>query len=294
MHFIVLLWGFTSILGKLISLSSVEVVVWRTGLAVAAMWLLFGSRVRKATLPPGLAGKCILMGSLITMHWFTFFLAARVGNVSSCLAGIATGSVWTALLEPAFERRRVNRADLLTAVVVLLGLLVIFYEQADAAVGVGIGIFSASFASVFSILNRHFVRQSDTYSVSVFGLTGAFLFSLLLLPAGLLLGITPTLLPALPVGYDWLWLFLLSGVCTVFAYTVSIELLKRFSAFAATLAVNMEPVYGIILAWLIFKQAEAMSTGFYVGTALILLAVVGHSILSGRIAPGKQLAESSS
>ena len=280
LHFIVLLWGFTSLLGALMSgLTATEVVFWRTLLAAVLMWLLFGKRYAATVLRGPRFWQVLGAGAIIVVHWFLFFLAARVGNVSSCLAGIATGSVWTALLEPLVERRRIRWIDLASAMLVLAGLLIIFAGQADMVWGVVIGIVSALFSSLFGLANRHFVQTgSDVFAVSTVGLTGAFLATVLLLPLSVLADIQPTLLPKVPAGYDWMWLFLLSGVCTVFALTASVSLLRRFSAFTTSLAINMEPVYGIILARIILGRAEAMTEAFYLGTVLILLAVLGHPL----------------
>jgi drug/metabolite transporter (DMT)-like permease len=284
LHFIVLLWGFTSLLGFMLKpLTPMEVVFWRTLLAAACMWGLFYKRYQASPLIGRRLQAVAFNGFLIGIHWFLFFLAARVGNVSSCLAGIATGSVWSALLEPYFEKRKVQWEDLVSAVVVLIGLLIIFAGQADKAMGVIVGIASALFSSLFGIFNRRFVQTgSDVFAVSTVALTGAFGSTILLLPFAVWFGFQPTWVPQIPVGIDWLWLGLLAGVCTVFALTVSVSLGKRFTAFASSLAINMEPVYGIILARIILGQAEFMTHAFYLGTALILLAVLGHPVLSRR------------
>jgi drug/metabolite transporter (DMT)-like permease len=284
LHFIVLLWGFTSLLGTMLEpLTAMEVVFWRTLFAAAAMWLLFGKRYKATPLVGQRFWMVMLGGAVIGIHWFLFFLAARVGNVSSCLAGIATGSVWTALLEPVFERRRVRKEDLASALLVMIGLLIIFAGQADKTLGVVVGIASALFSALFGIFNRHFVQTgSDFMAVSTVGLTGAFATIALLMPVAVWAGFQPTYLPQLPEGIDWLWLAILVGACTVFALTVSVGLGRRFSAFSSSLAINMEPVYGIILARILIGQAEFMTTAFYIGTALILLAVLGHPLLMRR------------
>ncbi len=284
LHFIVLLWGFTALLGMALApLTPNEVVFWRTLAAALAMWALFGRRISRQPMGTPRLWAILGTGTLIAIHWWLFFLAARVGNVSSCLAGIATGSVWTALLEPVVDRRRIRWADLATAVVVCLGLLVIFAGQADKAWGVAIGIASALFSSLFGLCNRYFVRSgSDVFAISTVGLSGAFVTTAFMLPLSAWAGFQPTVWPALPQGSAWLWLFLLSGVCTVFALTASVALLRRFSAFSTSLAINMEPVYGILAARLLLGQTEAMTPAFYLGTAVILLAVLGHPLLLAR------------
>ena len=278
MHGIVVLWGFTAILGALCSIAPLDIVWWRTGMAVVAMWALFWRRLDWANATRSLKMGLLYNGVFIATHWYLFFLAARVGNVSSCLAGLATGSLWTALLEPLVEKRRMAMPELVSGMVVLLGLGIIFYEQADAAAGVLLGILSAAFAALFSVFNKGFVRKSNAYIVSTIGLTGAFLASGLCMLGSYAFGLRPHLLPSMPMGNDWLWIAILALLCTVFAFTATVNLLKRFSAFTANLAVNMEPIYGILLAYAFFGQAEAMTTGFYIGTGIIILAVLGHPL----------------
>jgi len=278
MHFIVVLWGFTAILGALCNIGPLDLVWWRTGMAVLAMWLLFWRRLDWARASRKLKLSLLCNGALIATHWYLFFLAARVGNVSSCLAGLATGSLWTALLEPMVDKRRIAMPELLSGAVVLVGLGIIFYEQADAAVGVLLGVASALFAALFSVFNKGFVRVSNPFLVSAMGLSGAFLSSTVLMIGSFAFGLRANSLPSLPVGYDWLWIAILALVCTVFAFTATVNLLKRFSAFTANLAVNMEPIYGILLAYAFFGKAEAMTPGFYIGTSIIILAVLGHPL----------------
>ncbi len=279
LHFIVFLWGFTAILGKLISIGPLEIVFWRTLIAAGILWVLFGMKTVRE-LRRGLNIWPVLgTGAFIAVHWYLFFLAARVGNVSSCLAGLATGSVWTALLEPMLARRRVPMIDLISALIVMGGLLIIFLGQADAIQGVLIGIASALFSSLFSIMNRRFmVAKHNPYAISVLGLSGAFLTSAIFFVINNLTLSEFSIHTSVPHRRDWIWLGMLAGACTVFAFTTSVKLLKRFTAFASTLAINMEPVYGILLAVLFFGQRETMQPEFYMGTFLILIAVLGHPI----------------
>ena len=279
MHFLVLIWGFTAIVGKLIDLPSVEVVLFRTLIAalVLVIWLKLSKRdftsISRESLLPQLG-----TGVLIAAHWVLFFLSARISNVSVCLAGLATCSLWTAFLEPLFYQKKINKFDVLLGLVALAGMLIIFNVEYHYWQGLLLGIISALLSSVFTILNARFVRRGqDPFVVTFYEMIGAIAIIVLFLPfyhniqGGLEL--TPSL-------SDWIWLLILSVVCTVYAYSISVKLMTDISPFVMNLTVNLEPVYGIVLAILIFGDREEMSPGFYLGGLLILLAVLIYPVLN--------------
>ena len=281
LHLLVFFFGFTAILGRLVSISAPALVVWRTGLAAAGMGLIlfFG---KKSTLRPVV--PLVLTGVLVAAHWLLFFGSARVSNVSVCLAGLSTGTLWTALLEPLLHRRRFSGLEVLLGLWVMAGLYLIFLFEFDHAFGLLLSVISAGLSALFSILNVGFTRRFEPEQVTYNEMLGAVGFSVAVL--GPLHG---WLSPGEPLRFwpsaaDWLWVLLLAGVCTVYAYQASVRLLRKFSAFTLNLTINLEPVYGIVLAWLIFGQAEHMQPGFYAGALLILSAVVAYPLLKGRAA----------
>jgi drug/metabolite transporter (DMT)-like permease len=296
LHFIVLIWGFTAILGLLLEpLSASALVLWRTGLAAAGLGLVLQWRGQR--LGPGVAGQptgrtrwqFLATGGLIALHWITFFLAARLANASVCLAGLATTALWTSLLDPLINRRRVKAVEVGLGLVVIAGLYVIFRFEFDKGAGLLMAVFSAALSALFTIINSRWAHRYEALTISFYELSGAFLFSALLLP--FFMGMIPVGGTAQPMpitaaelipqtGWQWLWLALLAGVCTVYAYTAGVQLLRKFTAFAAVLTVNLEPVYGILLAVLIFGDRERMTPGFYVGTLVILGAVLAYPLLN--------------
>lgn len=279
MHFLVLIWGSTAVIGKLIDLPSVEVVLFRTLIAamVLFVWLKLSNRdfksiSRKSLLPQ------LGTGVLMAAHWILFFLSARISNVSVCLAGLATCSLWTAFLEPIFYRKRINKFDVLLGLIALTGMLIILNVEFHYWKGLLLGIISALLSSIFTILNAGFVRKGqDPFVVTFYEMVGAIAIIVLFMPFYYTIQGSVELTPSLS---DWAWLLFLSVVCTVYAYSIAVKLMKDISPFVMNLTVNLEPVYGIILAILIFGDREEMSSGFYLGGLLILLAVLIYPVLN--------------
>lgn len=292
LHFLVVIWGFTAILGLLLEpLASPALVMYRTLLASLGLAgvLLF----RQQGIGVNAADRWRLLGTgaLIAIHWLAFFGAARLANASVCLAGMATGSIWTSLLEPLLLRRRVRLIEVVLGVVVMVGLYLIFRFAFDKVIGLLVAIFSAMLAALFTIFNSRFAQRINALTMSFYEMSGAFLTAAIFLimyqlvlqvsdspEAGRAIDVRAALLPTQPI--QWLWLLILSLVCTVYAYTASMSLLRKFSAFAVNLTVNLEPVYGILLAVLIFKDKERMTPGFYMGTLIILAAVLAYPYLN--------------
>ncbi len=287
LHFIVVIWGFTAILGKLMEpLDSSAVVLFRTLLAVAGMGVVLLARQQSIDVLPRDRWRLLATGGLIALHWLTFFLAARIANVSVCLAGLATSSLWASVLEPLLLRRRVRPVEVVLGAVVLLGLYLIFRFEFDKGVGLAVAVFSALLSSLFTIINSRFAQRLDAYVISFYEMAGASAGALLMwlasqATAPLATGQAAQYVPE--TAGQWGWLLLLSLVCTVYAYTVGVRLLRKFSPYMAILTVNLEPVYGILLAVLIFGDAERMTPGFYVGTLVILVAVLAYPFLNRRL-----------
>jgi len=278
LHFLVVIWGFTAILGLFISVSAATLVVYRTLFAALGLGAILLARRSLRRLPAADTAKLLATGLIMALHWMLFFGAARVANASVCLAGMATGSLWTSLLEPLFFKRPVRVLEVVLGAVVIAGLYLIFRFEFDRAAGLLMAIGSALLAAVFTILNSQYTRRYDALTITFYEMTGAFVGSLGFL--GLYLALVNEPVALVPAAGDWLWILILALVCTVYAYTASVRLMRKFTAFAINLTVNLEPVYGIVLAYLIFGERERMTPGFYVGTLVILLAVLAYPLLS--------------
>lgn len=286
LHFIVFLWGFTAILGLLISIPSVELVFWRTLLAAIGLGLLLLFRKRNFRLGSKEIVKIIATGILISSHWILFFASARVSTASVCLAGMATCSLWTSFLEPIMNNRKIKLFEVGLGLLVIIGLYVIFRFEFDYALGLLMALASAFLAALFTVINGQFIRRHNPYMITFYEMIGACLGTVVFFPV-YMQWFTNGELELIPVGLDWLYVLILAWVCTVYAYSISVELMKRISAFAINLAVNLEPVYGIILALIVFGDKEQMQPGFYLGTGMILLSVLSYPVLSRLFKPGK-------
>ncbi|GAA4416944.1 DMT family transporter [Nibrella viscosa] len=294
LHFLVVIWGFTAILGLLLEpLEAPALVVYRTLLSALGLGVVLYIRRQSVQLRASVQWRLIGTGALMALHWIAFFGAARLANASVCLAGMATGSLWTSLLEPLFLRRRIRAVEVLLGGIVMAGLYVIFRFEFDRMAGLLMAIFSAMLAAVFTIINSRFTQRYNALTISFYEMIGAFGTSLLFLL--LYLGVNPEnrvwtadrLVPE--SATQWLWLAVLAFVCTVYAYTAAVQLMRKFTAYAVNLTVNLEPVYGIVLAFLVFGERERMTAGFYIGTLVILGAVLLYPWLTTNLTKRKKV-----
>ncbi|MEM0939431.1 MAG: DMT family transporter [Bacteroidota bacterium] len=279
LHFIVLIWGFTAILGLLIQVPPVEVVFFRT--FISAVGLLFILRIRKKNLHIHSKKHFRLImgtGTLIAAHWVLFFLSARISNASVCLAGLATCSLWTSLIEPISQGRKIKGFEVTLSVIAFIGIGIIFNVELDFLSGLLTAVLSGFIASVFTVINGRLSKQYNPYVITFYEMIGACLSILLFFPV--YRAFFTDKIVWLPSIMDWIYLIVLAMFCTVYAYSASVELMKRLSAFSINLVVNLEPVYGIILALIIFGKSEEMSGGFYLGTGLLLTSVLLYPLLN--------------
>lgn len=278
LHLVVLIWGFTAVLGLLIRISPVEIVLYRTFLASAGLAILIWLKGRRLQVLLKDAGKFLGTGALIGLHWTLFFWSAQLSTASVCLAGMATCSLWTALIEPLANRQAIKWYEVVLGLVAIIGLLVIFKFESGYWLGLGMAVFSAMIGAVFTVINGKLTRRHSPFIISFYEMGGAFLLSLCFLPIYYFF-FSDSVFGGFPSGWDWFWLLVLSQVCTVFAFTVSVELMKRLTAFSINLTINMEPVYGILLAVLVFGNEEKMSPEFYWGTGIILASVCMYPVI---------------
>ncbi len=286
LHFIVLIWGFTAILGKLIHIPAPELVLIRTALAAPGLAVVMLLMKERGAFLVGRADllRLLATGALIAAHWLLFFASARVANVSISLAGLSTASLWVALLEPLFTGKRLRPFEVVLALGIVAGLYLIFAFEFDHVLGLLMGVASALFAALFSLINARLTRRLAGTTISLYEMIGACGSTALFLPVYLLSGLSTTgHLELTLTPTDWLWILLLAWACTVYPFAASVRLMRRLSTFAMSLTVNLEPVYGIILARLIFGESEKLTDGFYLGTLVILVCVAAHPVLEARL-----------
>ncbi|MEM7550058.1 MAG: DMT family transporter [Bacteroidota bacterium] len=283
LHFIVFIWGFTAILGILISLHPIETVFYRTALAAFFLYLIILFKKKNFTVPFRRLIKIVVTGVIIAFHWILFFASAQISTASVCLAGMATVALWTSLVEPLYFKKSFKSYEIFLGLIVIVGLYVIFKFEFNHWLGLTLAIISAFLGALFSVINSQLTNEFDAYSITFYEMLAASITCLLFIPVYQTY-IDPTVsFQYFPTSVnDILYLVALSLFCTVYAFSESVELMRRISAYAINLTVNLEPVYGIILAVLILNEDESMTAGFYWGTAIILLSVLGYPILNKR------------
>ncbi len=271
LHLVVLIWGVTGVIGKLIVIPSAEVVAWRTGLAaigfaIFSRWLGASLRVPRAML-----FRLLFVGALVGIHWILFFLSARISNVSVCMVAMPTIMIWCSLLEPLFDRsKRISKLELLTGAIMIGAVWLIFRAEFSHGLGFTVGLVSAFFSALFVLMSKGMVLRHHFATVSFYEMIGACLISIIAIP---FFDGMPSAW-SLPCVSDLLWLLVLSMVCTVGAYGSYMDLLRRMPVFTLNVVYNLEPVYGIVLAALVFGSSEIMSVGFYFGTTIIIGTVI--------------------
>lgn len=270
LHVAVFLWGFTGVLGRLISLNEGWLVWWRLSITAFTLWLFFffTGKIQKIKLRDFI--KIGAIGFLLSLHWLCFYGSIKYANVSIALTCLSTTGLFSAIIEPLFFRRRINSFELLLGVFALIGIGIIYFSNLHFSVGIYIGLFATLFTVIVSVLNKKIVGHYFPETITLYQLTGGFIGLSLLMPAYHSLFPTKTILP---VGLDWLWLIILSWGCTILTFILYISALKKVSAFTMNLTLTLEPVYGILLAFFIFKENELLSPYFYLGFLLILMAV---------------------
>jgi drug/metabolite transporter (DMT)-like permease len=282
LHFIVFLWGFTAVLGKLVTIPSVEMVFYRTLLAAAGMGALILMMRGSFHLDfPDLI-RLVLTGLVLAVHWLTFFAAGRVSNPSTSLVGFATCSLWAALIEPIVKRKKIQFIEVGLGAIVLAGLSIIFSFDFQYKLGLLLGVASGFTIALAGVINSKIVVRVNAYTITFYEMVAACVGIVLVLPIYVRLWATNHQLDLGPTFNDWIYIVLMAWVCSVYAYSASIDLSKRLSIFFIQLTLNLEPLYGIILALLVFGKQEVMGWNFYLGTLIILSAVFAYPFVRQR------------
>lgn len=270
LHIAVLLAGFTAILGKLIDLNEAWIVWWRLLLSIACLWgiLIFKKELIKINWKDVL--KLFGVGGIVALHWLFFYGSIKYSNVSVGVTCLSAIGFFTSILEPLIRRRRIDIVEVLLGLLTILGIYLIFDFYPEYKVGIIFGVISALLACLFPIFNKTILNRFSPKIMTTYEMTGGLLVLSCVIPLYL------AYFPAayfIPTVSDWFWLVILAVFCTVFAFILSLNSLKHLSAFTTNLTYNFEPIYSIIMAFIIFKENKFLGPGFYYGFTLILLAV---------------------
>lgn len=278
LHFTVFIWGFTSILGKLISISAVSLVWYRVLIAFISLFIYFkfnrvNIRVNRQTLI-----KLVLTGALVGGHWVLFFLAIKLSTVPVTLVCLSTITLFTAIFEPMFKKRKTSKLEILAGILIVIGILVIFKFESGYTKGMIAALISAVFASLFAIINSIMVKKMEAPVIAFYELVGAFCWiSIFLFFTN---GYNQSLLLK---GTDIAYLLILGVVCTSLAYVAGVAVMREISAFKVALITNLEPVYGILLSFIFFGDNNKMGLGFWVGAIIVLSTIFLYPVAQTRI-----------
>ena len=275
-HFLVFLWGFTSILGAVISLESIQIVWYRMFIAFLLVGIyIYIKKKEKFKIPKKFYFQLIFAGVLISLHWVAFFYAIKISGISLTLSIMASGAFVTSLIEPVFFKRKISLKELTFGSITLVGLIIIFRAEFDQYIGISIAFSATILSVIFTLINSKLVKQKlSPTSITFYELfVGWFAISIYLL-------FDVDMMKSLfKIGQnDLILLLILGSICTAYAHLVSVRVMRNLSPFSFMIIINLEPVYAIILSLIFFGKNELMSFDFYIGFTLILLAILFDSL----------------
>src|ERR1043165_3433734 len=273
LHLAVFLAGFTGILGRLITLNEGLLVWYRLFISAVSMWILFSVTKKLQRISKKDILKLTFLGFLVSLHWVAFYGSIKYSNVSVALVCFSAVGFFTALLEPLITRKKMSRVELLLGVIVIAGISIIFQFDPRYKTGIILGVTCAMLLAVTVIFLRSFLQRINPETVLTYQLSGGLITLSALMPFYLKLFPTNYIIPD---SRAWLWLLFLSWVCSVLAFQLSTRALKKLSAFTVNLSFNLEPVYGIILAFIVFGESKNLGWSFFVGLSLIAISLILH------------------
>lgn len=278
LHATVFVWGFTGILGALISISAVQMVWYRVLIASISLFTYFMLSKTSIKVTRKQFLQFFFTGSIVAVHWIFFFHAIKVANVSVSLICLSSVTLFIAILEPLIKKQNISKGDIFIGFVIILGIYLIFKFETKYTTGIIFGLLSAVAASLFSTINSTLVQQTEPSIIGFYELSGAFFWITIYRLIDQSLFAETFNLSLL----DWFYLVVLGTICTALAYVAGVGVMRTLSAFRVALITNLEPVYGIVLAYILFGIKEQMTGGFYLGSMLILAAVFIYPIYKKR------------
>lgn len=268
LHITVIVWGFTGILGNLISISAIHLVWYRVMIAFVSLAVYFLYRRQSFAVDKRDLVNFFLTGGLVGLHWILFFESIKISTVSVTLVCLSSVTLFTAIVEPLFYKRKTSKVEVFVGLLIIVGIYLIFKFESQYIEGIILGLLAALAAAFFGTINSKLIKKSGATVISLYEMFGAWVWISLFMLISDDFSYEMKL-----VGSDLFYLLLLGTVCTSGAYVAAVSVMKEVSPFRVALASNMEPIYGILLAWLFFGQREVMSAGFYIGALIILGAV---------------------
>lgn len=278
LHFIVFIWGFTAVLGKLITIEALPLVWYRMFLAAFCILIYIGFKKFSLKVPLKTLLILLVAGIVIALHWITFFGAIKVSNVSVALATMATGAFFGSLLEPLWYGRKIIGYEVVFGLIVITGLYFMFNVNTAYSLGIILALISALLGAIFTLINGQLIKTYKPSIIGFYELSSGMLFITfyILFQTGFSVDFFDL------SASDWGYLSILATICTAYAFIASVKIMRFISPYTVLLTVNLEPVYGILLAYAIFGESEKMNGMFYTGAVIILLTVIANGYLKNR------------
>jgi len=275
LHFLIIIAGFTAILGELISLDAIHLVWYRMSIGAVLMLVYILAKKTTLRIPLKVLLSLSVAGVIIALHWITFFAAINVSNISITLAMFSTGAFFASFIEPLFFKRKIIGYEILFGLIVIVGIVLITQTELKFILGIVLGISSALFSTLFAVLNGKFVQHYPPSIISFYEFISGILFMSVFL-AFREDGFNHAFFQI--SSSDWIYLLILASVCTAYAFIVSVHVMKYITPYTVVLTYNLEPIYGIILALVFFPESETMRPMFYVGAGIIIFTVLLNAV----------------
>lgn len=283
LHLVILVWGFTGIIGKVITISAVYIVWYRTLIAFLSLLLFLYFKKSKIKVPFNELIKYLFTGIIVALHWFFFFEALKVSTVSVTLATLASATLFTSILEPIFFKKKIVGYEIIFGLMVIAGLFLIFNFETKYQLGIIYSLLSAFCASLFTTLNGIFVGSGGKPTqITMYEMLGSVLIIIVYLLIFQDFTFNDLSLTDSTTGsfhLNLIYLLILGIICTSIAFVISVDVMKKLTPFTVSISLNMEPIYAIILALLFFGEDEKMTWGFYLGTLIIITTIFGNGFL---------------
>jgi drug/metabolite transporter (DMT)-like permease len=271
LHLFVFLAGLTGPIGNLIQLNGLNLVMYRMGIASIVTLIMFAFIKNKIDISNKTKWQIIGVGVLISIHWVLFYTSIKLSNVSIGLVCLSSVALFTLLLDPLFTNNKIQWQDLTIALISLLGILLIFQFDIQYRKGIAVGLVSSFIAALFTQLNKKLTVKNEPQTLQTFQMLGGFIFLTFIVLMNS--WITHSNIP-LPSNTDWGWLILLALACTVWSNYLMLSALKHISPFTMNVTLNLEPVYGILISFIVFQEHKQLGLSFYTGFILITMSVL--------------------
>jgi drug/metabolite transporter (DMT)-like permease len=282
LHFTVFVWGFTGILGQLITISAVNLVWYRVGIAVISLFFYFTFSKKAYKIELKTLAKMAFTGALVGGHWILFFASIKLSTVPVTLVCLSSITLFTAIFEPLINKTRISKMEIVAGIFIITGIVLIFKFETQYTKGIIAGLISAVLAALFAIINSRFVKKHEAPIIAFYELSGAFVW------ITIYLAVTGGFQNfSFPKPTDIGYLVLLGTVCTSLAYVAGVSVMRELSAFRVALITNLEPVYGIIMAFLFLGDRNRVTPGFWIGAVIILSTIFLYPVAQKQVARRK-------